>query len=111
MVIVMGRKNKIKSIIVDAFIKTNAKTYKCKFCDQSYVLNVTRMSQHLVQKCMRCPPAIKQAIVKSSKAHDMKMKKKSCMYIRFVLMEWCHLLRGAYYFKYFSFKEKEKGKH
>lgn len=98
----MGRKNKIKSIITDAFIKTNAKTYKCKFCDHSYVLNVTRMSQHLVQKCMHCPPAIKQAIIKDTKAHDMKKKKEKksyCKYIRFVLLEWYYLLIHILVFK------------
>lgn len=76
----MGRKNKIGSIIKDAFTKTNTKTYTCKFCDHKYVLNVTRMSHHLVKNCLHCPPAIKQAILKTSNAQDMHIKKSYCTY-------------------------------
>lgn len=70
----MGRKDKIKKVILTAFSKSteHSKLYSCNFCSQSYVLNVTRMSSHLQNKCIRCPRKIKNEIQSKSRALSVK---------------------------------------
>lgn len=41
------------------FNQTNSK-YQCKFCNWSTSKNATRMSDHIIKKCWKCPKEIRQ---------------------------------------------------
>ena len=43
----------------------------CKFCDQSYIKNATRMERHM-ERCPKCPEDIRQQFIKV--AHNKKAK-------------------------------------
>jgi len=43
----------------------------CKFCDQSYIQNATRMERHM-ERCPKCPEDIKQQLIQA--AHNKKFK-------------------------------------
>ncbi|KAH0953598.1 hypothetical protein HN011_012552 [Eciton burchellii] len=43
----------------------------CKFCDQSYIQNATRMERHM-ERCPKCPEDIKQQLIQA--AHSKKYK-------------------------------------
>jgi hypothetical protein len=34
--------------------------YICNYCKWKTVINVTRMFEHLLKKCIKCPPIVKQ---------------------------------------------------
>lgn len=43
----------------------------CKFCDQSYIQNATRMERHM-ERCPKCPEDIRQQFIQA--AHSKKHK-------------------------------------
>lgn len=69
----------------------NKTVYTCKFCDQTYCKNATRMTLHL-KKCNRCPTNVREKFSKRNKFSKGKITRVIFFYLniytkRLILLE------------------------